>query len=120
MGYAGLHIDELRRAFGRRRFDLSVVEDDAPGDHCVIRLEDERYPHASALLVYENYGIEPRLAWLWVGKREVPDGESIGRVLRTLGGEGAFAHLELTGAGREDPERLAQWAVEALRARPVA
>jgi hypothetical protein len=40
MGFAGLNIDELKRAFAKERIEAEVVEDDRAGDHCVLKLVD--------------------------------------------------------------------------------
>jgi hypothetical protein len=115
MGFAGLNIDELKRAFAKERIEAEVVEDDRAGDHCVLKLIDMRYPHAEALLYYENMGVEPRLAFLKFGSIQPEADQSLGSVLRTLTGEEQSETLQLLGRRRDDIPRIVEWVADKYR-----
>jgi len=115
MGFAGLNIDEMKRAFGRERIEAEVVEDDRAGDHCVLKLVDMRYPHTDALLYYENMGVEPRLAFLKFGSIQPEADQSLGSVLRALTGEEQSETLQLLGGRRDDIPRIVEWVADKYR-----
>ena len=112
MGYAGLNVEELARLLARRRIEAEPIEDDRWGDHCVVRLTDMRYPHARALLYYENMGIEPRLAKCVLGDVAREADEPVSGRIGALGDTDLAGCFELAGRRSEDPERLAGWIAE--------
>src|SRR5215475_15853608 len=109
MGFAGLNIDELKRAFAKERIEAEVVEDDRAGDHCVLKLVDMRYPHAEALLYYENLGVEPRVAFLVFDSIQPEADRSLGSVLRTRTGEEQSETLQFLGRRSDDVPRIVEW-----------
>jgi hypothetical protein len=118
MGFAGLNIADLKRAFARVRIGAEVIEDDSVGDHCVLRLIDMRYPHAEALLYYENMGIEPRLAFLKCGSIQAEPDRSWGSIFQTLIEE-AGEPLELFGRRSEDISCIVEWVTTKHRSQTI-
>jgi hypothetical protein len=108
MGFAGLNIDHLKRALARIRIEAEVIEDDSFGDHCVMRLVDMRYPHAEAMLCYENMGIEPRYVRFRRGILQADEGKSLGGMLRSLA-DGQTDTLQLVGRQSDDVRRIVDW-----------
>src|SRR5262249_5862901 len=120
MGYAGLKIDKLARLLARHRIEAEPIEDDRWGDHCVVRLTDMRYPHARALLYYENIGIEPRGARCVFGEIAVEADESVGKRISELEDADVTASLELVGKRGDDPERIASWLADVFQLQRTA
>jgi hypothetical protein len=102
MGTAGLDVNRLAGLLERKKVECALLEDDAAFDHCVLRLSSVRRPAVVALLEYENWGDEPRLAGLVFREDTcLPQ-----RRENTSGWERT---LELRGARTDDPEKIAQW-----------
>lgn len=119
MGFAGLNIADLKRAFARVRIEAEVIEDDSAGDHCVLRLVDMRYPHAEALLYYENMGVEPRLAVLKCGGIQTNAEQSWGSIFRALIEGKEEDVLELFGRRSEDISHIVEWVIAKYRSQAM-
>jgi hypothetical protein len=102
MGTAGLDVNRLTGLLERKKVECALLDGDAAFDHCVLRLSSVRRPARVAFLEYENQGDEPRLAGLVIREdtflpqrsEKLPEWEST---------------LELRGARKDDPDKIAQW-----------
>ena len=102
MGTAGLDVKRLTGLLERKKVECALVDGDAAFDHCVLRISSVRRPARVALLEYENQGDEPRLAGLVIREDTLlpQRSEKLPEWERTL---------ELRGACKDDPEKIAQW-----------
>jgi hypothetical protein len=101
MGTAGLDVNTLAGLLERMKADCILIDDDAAMDHCVLRVASVKRPGVVAYIEYENMG-EPRFVGMVVKSEDyAPEREDY-----RLEWE---RQMELKGARKEDPEKIAEW-----------
>ncbi len=102
MGTAGLNVEQLTGMLQRMKVNCVLIDGDESQDRCVLRLSSIKRPDDTAIIKYENQGVEPRLVEIKV--ESVIQDENIKQSFCTIP-----EVLHLRGARIDDPKRITQF-----------